>query len=378
MFVLYISVSLQNLFQQEKHDNKNSKDNFSLDGGTTMKVGIAGARGSIPTPTGNTLFDRSVATARYGGNTTCVYVQSDDGSEHILDAGTGIRDLGIHLAKEGGFNGQSGRKLNLYISHTHWDHIQGLPFFVPAYIGGNRITVFGEAKVRGVHPDTRESLERAVQEHSDRPGLPGILTVEGDGLRTVLGKQQDFRNFPAPLQALQGITAYLDFVPGTRVYDSPTMNIDTLALNHPGNSISYRFTEKKADGTTKTFVFTTDWEPKRDDGKKVVYDKALIEFWAGADLVLSDSQYEPLGGEHSALNPFMVGWGHSDFQTNLWYASEAGVKEIGLTHLEPKSSDVYYDALEQRAQLYSREQADRLKRDAVKVEIAKEGTWKML
>jgi len=87
-----------------------------------MKIGLAGTRGSIPTPSGKTLFGE-VQTSKYGGNTTCVYVVGDDGSHHIIDAGSGIRDLGVHLTKDFGFNGQHGKELNLYFTHTHWDHI---------------------------------------------------------------------------------------------------------------------------------------------------------------------------------------------------------------------------------------------------------------
>lgn len=334
-----------------------------------MNIGIAGARGSIPTPTGKTLFDRSVTTEKYGGNTTCIYVKGDDGTEHILDAGTGIRDLGVYLATQGGFNGQESRELNLCISHTHWDHIQGLPFFVPAYIPGNKITVYGEAKVKGVHPGTRESLESAISEHSDQPGnLPGLLRVEGDGLRTVLGKQQDFRTFPAPLEALRGIENYLDFVPGSVIYETPTLQIDTCGLNHPGNSISYRFTETKKDGSRKVFVFSTDFEPDQNG-----FDDKVIRFWEGADLAIADAQYEPRESEVK-VNPFMVGWGHSDYRTDLQMAAAAGVKRLVLTHHEPKMGDHYHDALEERA----KKEAARIGAQAgrqVEVELAKEGTW---
>ena len=344
-----------------------------------MKIGIAGARGSIPTPTGKTLFDRNVTTEKYGGNTTCVYVQGDDGSEHILDAGTGIRDLGVYLATRGGFNGKEGKELNLYISHTHWDHIQGLPFFVPAYIPGNSIRVYGEAKVKGLHPGTKASLESAIAEHSDQPGnLPGLLQVEGDGLRTVLKKQQDFRNFPAPLEVLKGIESYLDFVPGSTVYETATLKIDTCGLNHPGNSISYRFTEtkkdkskkdgSKKDGGKKIFVFSTDFEPDQNG-----FDDKVIHFWEGADMVMADAQYEPRDSDVK-VNPFMVGWGHSDYRTDLQMAAAAGVKKLVLTHHEPKMGDNYHDALERRAQEEAKAISERTNRN-VHVELAKEGTW---
>ncbi len=337
-----------------------------------MKIGIAGARGSIPTPTGKTLFDRSVETSKYGGNTTCIYVEEDNGTPHILDAGTGIRDLGIYLATQGGFSGQ-GKELNLYITHTHWDHIQGLPFFVPAYIPGNKIQIFGEAKVKGIHNGTKLSLEAAIREHSDQPGyFPGLICVEGDGLQTVLKKQQNFRNFPAPLQALRGVTHYNDFVAGMTIYQTETMTIDTLALNHPGNSISYRLTEKKKDGTKKVGILSTDFEPDANG-----FDEQVIEFWRGADIVFADAQYEPRGSLYM-MNKFMEGWGHSDYRTDLQMATMAGVNHLVLTHHEPKMNDSYHDELAVRAVQESVEIAGRLGKPRVEVEIAREGSWHYL
>ncbi len=338
-----------------------------------MKIGIAGARGSIPTPTGKTLFDRQVETSKYGGNTTCIYVEGDDGSQHIIDAGTGIRDLGVYLTSQGGFNGQSGKELNMYITHTHWDHIQGLPFFVPAYIPGNKIQVFGEAKVRGIHNGTKFSLEEAIRKHSDQPGyLAGLLCVEGDGLQTVLKKQQDLRNFPVPLDILKGITQYNDFVAGMKIYETETMIIDTLALNHPGNSISYRFTEKKKDGTMKRFVFSTDFEPDENG-----FDEKVVEFWRGADLVGADAQYEPRGSPYTE-NKFMPTWGHSDYRTDLQMATMAGVEKLLLTHFEPKMNDAYHDGLAVRAVQESYEIAGKLGKNRVEVELAQEGSWHYL
>ncbi|MBI2668618.1 MBL fold metallo-hydrolase [Candidatus Woesearchaeota archaeon] len=332
-----------------------------------MKIGIAGARGSIPTPTGKTLFNREISTAKYGGNTTCVYVMADDGTKHILDAGTGIRDLGVYLSTEGGFNGHG--EANLYFSHTHWDHIQGLPFFVPAYIPGNKITVFGEAKVKGIHLGVRPSLESALAQHSDQPGnLPGLLSIEGDGLRRVLANQQNFRNFPAPLEALKGIENYVDFVAGATIYETATLKIDTCPLNHPGNSISYRFTEKKADGRKKVLVFSTDFEPDADGA-----DERVTAFWGDADMVLADGQYEPQNSDVK-VNPFMVGWGHSDYRTDLCLAAKAGVKLLVLTHHEPKMGEAYHDQLEERAKQEAVRNAEKTgcKTD---IELAKEGSW---
>lgn len=334
-----------------------------------MKIGIAGARGSIPTPTGNVLFGEKVETSKYGGNTTCIYVQADDGSEHIIDAGTGIRHLGIHLADQGGFNGK-GKELNLYITHTHWDHIQGLPFFKPGYIPGNNINVFGEAKVKGVHNGIRASLEEEIRKHGIPTGdLAGVLSVDGPGVRSVLAGQQQFRNFPAPLDALASLKNFYDFVPGATIYLRGALTVDTIMQNHPGNSVAYRFTERKSDGSTRRFVFSTDFEPDANG-----YDDRLQEFWQGADLVLADAQYEHRGSSVKE-NPFMVGWGHSDYQSNLKMAVPASVGTLVLTHHEPKMGDSYHNLLEQRAQAEASTLCGALGKAPLCVEAAKEGRW---
>lgn len=198
-----------------------------------------------------------------------------------------------------------------------------------------------------------------------------MFSIEGDGLKQVLRKQQEFRNFPAPLEALRGVENFYDFIPGSRIYDKGNLTIDTIALNHPGNSIAYRFTEKKIDGSKKIFVFSSDWEPDENG-----HDDRLTEFCQGADLHVSDGQYEP---KNSVLkvNPFMVGWGHSDFETNLKIAYLANIKQQVNTHLEPKMGDEYYDQLELRARELSSKLAQEHGR-IVQVEVAKEGNWYQL
>ena len=328
-----------------------------------MKIGIAGARGSLPTPSGKTLFTE-VKTTEFGGNTTCIYLQGDDGSEHILDAGTGIRDLGVHLAREGGFNGK-GKRLQLYLSHTHWDHIQGLPFFVPGYIEGNHIAVFGEAKVKNVHYNTKDSLDEVLQKEEE--SVP-LLQVDEAGIKKNLQGQQNFRNFPAPIEAMKGLTQFYDFVAGETIYRSKTLRVDTFPQQHPGGSVGYRFTEKKKDGSTKVLVFSTDFEPQNGNVAK------MITQWEGADLVLADAQYEPKGSQVKD-NPFMEGWGHSDYITDVKMATQADVGMLVLTHHEPKMGDKYHRTLELRAQGEAESVASALRKEKVAVELAREGRW---
>ena len=323
-----------------------------------MKVHIYGARCSLPTAAGNDSLNGEIKTNKYGGNTTCIFIEAEDGTKHIIDAGTGIRNLGQYLAKNG-----EGKGLNLYITHTHWDHIQGLPFFSPAYIEGNEMTVYGAAKINGVKKDTKTNLEENIKKYSTPTG---VFKIEDEGIKQVLEKQQKYRNFPVPLDALKGIKDYFDFIPGSTIYDTETLKIDTLELNHPGGCISYKFTEIDKDGGKKIFVFSTDFEP--DDGD---YDKRLQRFWKGADLVIADAQYEPK--DTSGMNPFMEGWGHSDFMTDLRMATKAGVKILLGTHHEPKMDDDYHNHLEEVAKDAARMLARQMKKKAVDFEFAKEG-----
>ena len=285
-----------------------------------MKINIWGNRGSIPSPSGKTPEGKERITHKYGGDTTCIEVIADDGSKHILDAGSGIRELGNHYLTTG-----KSLEANLYITHTHWDHIQGLPFFTPAYIPGNKIAVFGEAKVAnlGGNLAVKSDLESAILQHSDQAAfVSGVFSVNGKGIKEVLQDQMAFRNFPAPLDVMKGIEGFYDFMPGATVYKTDTFQVDTLGVNHPGGCISYRLTEEK----------------------------------------------------YARLNRFMPTWGHSDYKSDLIMATEAEVKHILLGHHEPKLNDNYHDGLEIRARQEAERQADTLQRvKPVQVDLSQQG-----
>lgn len=293
---------------------------------------------------------------------------------------------------ERGFNGKNDKSAHLYISHTHWDHIQGIPFFVPAYIPGNRIQVYGEAKVED--KNFRDSLVAAVTQHSDqRVQLPaGLLQVMDYGVRHVLEEQQKARNFPAPLTIMKGIDRFWDVRMGHVIFANPQFVVDTSALNHPNNSVSYRMVETKDDGSRRRFVYSTDWEPfqpsllenksqlspdniRNLEQKITQQERDMIAFWEGADLVITDSQYEPYGLDEFPGNKFMVTCGHSDFHTNIKLATKASVKKLKLFHLEPKMNDEYYDLLQGRAQKYAEAVAKELGKSTVEVSISQEGEW---
>ena len=323
-----------------------------------MKITPYGTRGSIATPS-----DSSQSTHCFGGNTTCCLVQAGGGI-HIIDAGTGIRTLGIHLMRDYGF--KDGGRANIYITHTHWDHIQGFPFFSPAYNPKNKITLYGEAQIEKVMPTVtgngdnlkiRPDLEETVRRHPDK-GTTVVMKVKGNGIKDVLMHQQDFRNFPVTLEALRAMD-YVDFIPEKGpIVDTATLCVETLRVPHPGGCIAYRFTEKVADGYRR-FVFCSDFEPEER------HIGSLVRFWKDADVVIADAQYEPPGTVNTP-NPFMKGWGHSDYKTDIDIAAKAGVKRLFLTHHEPRMDDIYHADLEKRAQEYAP--------PSLQVALAREGT----
>lgn len=325
-----------------------------------MKLEFWGTRGSIPTPSGKTPEGNDINTYEFGGNTTCFRVVDNSSNEHIIDAGTGIRALGNYFTRR---DGAKGSKLNLYFTHTHWDHIQGFPFFGPAYNPNSDISVFAEAKVKYDIGTTMEG--HSEYDHSGKY-VPAVLTIEGEGIKDVLKNQQVFRNFPAPLSALAGLKNFYDFIPGTKLSQG-NLAINTQKLNHPGGCVGYSMKETQGG----LLVITTDFEPD-DNGE----DYALMSFIEKADLWVADGQYET----NSKNNPFMKGWGHSDPFWNVDLAIKTGVKKLLITHHEPKLSDNYHLDLEKRLQDYASEKLIEKKFNpkSLEVYLAREGSFYIL
>ena len=291
-----------------------------------MKLKVFGARGSIPAPSGKTI-DGDFCTKEFGGNTTCYLIETDGEKKHIIDAGTGIRVLGLELMK------QEHKEMNLYFTHTHWDHIHGFPFFTPSYIPNYEICIYGEAQISG---DLIEALKRS----DPLVGNRYLVSVEGVGIKDVLEQQQCSRNFPAPLSIMKGIGPFYDFIPGGIVYEDDFVKVEAARMNHPGGCISYKFTEKSSQ---QVFIISTDFEPDNAS-----FDQEMSGWWKEADIVLADAQYEV----DSKRNPFMKGWGHSDYITNIEFAKKSGLKNLILIHHEPRMDDTYLRELEQKAKNY--------------------------
>jgi len=228
----------------------------------------------------------------YGTNTSCVEIR--DGGDFILcDAGSGLRDFGNHLVRNPGENPP--KDFHILISHLHWDHIQGFPFFIPGYSKGNRITFYG------CHENMKDSFV-----HQQRAPLHPV----------------DFNDMGAEIR-------FVKLVPG-RKYDIQGFRITAKEQSHPGKSYGYRI--EKAE---KTVVYSTDSEHKSETDE----DSArFVEFFKDADLLIYDAQY-------SLTDACTVkeDWGHSNNIIGAEFARRAGVKHLCLYHNEPSSSDEVLD-----------------------------------
>jgi len=259
-------------------------------------VRFCGTRGSIASP--------GERTARYGGNTSCTEVRTPDGTLIVLDCGTGARELGLHLTQ----TLKPPMHLHLFIGHTHWDHIQGFPFFVPAFVPGVELNVYAPLGFQ-------QSLEEAM------------------------AGQMEYSYFPVKLRDLRSRIHFTELEEGFfRVGD---VLVETQYLNHTAPTIAYRITSGRA-----TIAYVTDHEPfwKPEDG--VLHhpgDQRHIAFMKDADLVIHDAQYS----EEEYLQ--RVGWGHSTVEYAVDVAMEAGARRVALFHHDPTHDDAAMEALEARA-----------------------------
>ncbi|MDA8163468.1 MAG: MBL fold metallo-hydrolase [Desulfobacteraceae bacterium] len=297
-----------------------------------MRVKIWGVRGSIPCP--------GPHTVKYGGNTVCLEVRFPETDRLvIIDAGSGIRELGNFLMANDRTRGPINTEI--YLTHTHWDHIMGFPFFIPAYL-----------------PDTRLRIH-------------GPVSYEEDSLESIVGGQMTYRYFPVRQTELAADISYHDLKEGRRDLGDGIV-LTTKYLNHPVLCLGYRF-----EHGGKVFCTAYDTEPFRNlfitDPSHPAYDEAMAaegdlvaqeqnrlveEFFAGADLLIHDSQYTEAEYRASKL-----GWGHSSFEGAIAAASRAGVKKLLLFHHEPVRTDAEFDRL---AETYGR-------KDGPEVIVAREG-----
>jgi len=261
-----------------------------------MKIKFWGVRGSIPSPGPN--------TQRYGGNTTCIEVRTDDNELIILDGGTGIFPLAQQLLKELPVTA------HIFNTHSHWDHIQGLPFFIPIFIPGNNLHLYG-----------------------------AFDPISGAGPERIMNIQMQYSYFPVREAEIQSRMHYLTVMPH-EVVDIGTTSIIPTLLSHPVVNLGYRIT---CNG--KSVFFTGDHEPyyniyePSDDGyaeyQALIEEQsqAVVDAIKGVDILIADSSYT------IEEYPSKKGWGHGTFDSCIALAKAAGVKILYCTHHEPTRSD---------------------------------------
>jgi phosphoribosyl 1,2-cyclic phosphodiesterase len=253
-----------------------------------VKITFWGVRGSIPIP--------GEDTRRYGGNTSCVEIVTDSGGRFICDCGTGIIPLGEQLMRERAFAAGAGASVVL-LSHTHWDHIQGFPFFQPLHKKGNRFVIYGPGKTKG-------RLEGIME---------GQLSPEFSAIHSMgnLGAKLEFREIEEGEFTLGPAT------------------VRTVLLSHPTMCLGYRV---ECDG--RSVVFATDVEYKDAADMKRVTD-----FCRGADLIIHDAMYT-----HEEY-PRFKGWGHTTMEDTVQLTRDAKVGSVVLFHHDPDRTDDHLDAL---------------------------------
>jgi CheY-like chemotaxis protein/phosphoribosyl 1,2-cyclic phosphodiesterase len=268
-----------------------------------MRIRFWGTRGSLAKPGPTTL--------RYGGNTSCVEVRTDDGTLIVLDCGTGAHELGLALMA----SGERPLRGHLMLTHTHWDHIQGFPFFAPLFVAGNEWDIYA----------------------------PGGL---GRHLETTLAGQMEYTYFPVTLAQLGAATRYHDLVEGS--FAIGDISVVTQYLNHPALALGYRV----AVGGV-SLVYSVDHEPHAPSpcggsssarpapGARPAHgeDRRHVDFLTGADLVIHDAQYT------IEEYPQKEGWGHSPAEWTVDYAVAARAKRLALFHHDPLRSDEALDRL---------------------------------
>ena len=252
-----------------------------------MKITFYGVRGSIPSP--------GPSTVKYGGNTSCVLVELSNNQRLIFDAGTGIRNLGQKLF-------QDNDSINILLSHGHWDHIQGYPFFAPIYQPDRQINVF--------------------------------TCDEGDHhLLCTLFDQMDGSNFPLKAEELPSNGECI-FKSAEKVLFEKNIHIIKKPLNHPGGGSAYRVED---EGTSCAYITDNELDPPYKLNTR--YDE-WVNFCSGVDVLIHDAQYTENDMPHKH------GWGHSLISQVRQLAIDARVKTLVLFHHDPERSDAELDEIQ--------------------------------
>lgn len=249
-----------------------------------MLVRFWGVRGTIPVP--------GVETLRTGGNTSCVSIITSDHQVLILDAGSGIRGLGQHLMRQ-----NMGRIVGtLLISHTHWDHIQGFPFFTPAFERNNRFVIVGQKRV-------------------------------GQRLEEILARQIIEPYLPYDYKALDADFHVKEVAAGETLIVGDETTVRVANLNHPGGCLGFRIENNGA-----VLAYCTD--TKHEEG---MVEEVIVDLARDADLLIHDSHFS------IEARQMFPSWGHSSWLEACRAASAANVKQLALFHFAPDSGDDYLE-----------------------------------
>ena len=254
-----------------------------------------GVRGSIPTP--------GPDTVHFGGNTSCVEVRCGD-ARIVFDAGTGLRLCGNSWLKDMPLT------VHLFFSHVHWDHIQGFPFFAPAFVKGNVIQMYGRANT-------------------------------GSTVETALAGQMETPNFPVHLRELPARLVFNDIHPGEAVEVAPGVRVTSAEGNHPGGVFAYR-----VDYEGKSLVYATDTEHYPSPAGP---DPKLVALGKDADVFVFDTMYTPEEYEGKNGGIPKIGWGHAHLDAGLALIAAANARKYVLFHHDPGQSDAAVRDKERRA-----------------------------
>lgn len=267
-----------------------------------------GTRGSIPTP--------GAATARYGGNTPCVAVEGAGGQLVVLDAGTGIRALGVELVAN--LNGAA--RVEILLSHAHWDHIQGLPHFKPFFAPGNSVRIWG----------TRQ----------------GTASLE-----SILRQQMDPAVFPVPLDALSASLTVQQL--DAEEFSIGEFRVRTMKLRHPGTTLGFRLTPATG-GPSMAYVTDNELGAGGQYEVPASWRRDFVAFLKGVELLIHDAMYTPTELEQHR------GWGHSTYEETVTLALDAAARKLVLFHHEPEHDDKAMDALLASARKFTKQRGGSL------------------